>query len=113
MNVRRVLTAPGLAASPPALLRTAIRKRTCVQATYNRLTIRLAPHALYTRHDEYYVDGVVLERDGQPPREARLGTFKVDGLRELALAAAPFVPETQFDPGSPKYDEGAILVASD
>ena len=114
MSIRRVLTARtvGASSSAPALLRTAIRNGTCVQAVYNRLAILLAPHALYTRHGEHYVDGVVRTREGQPPREAKLGTFKVDGLRELSLAAEPFAPDALFDRASPKYGEDAVMVAS-
>jgi hypothetical protein len=72
------------------LLGTAIRTRTCVRAVYNRTAIRMAPHALYRRNDDLFVDGVVLERDGQPPRELKLGTFKLDGLKDLAwLGSSP------------------------
>jgi hypothetical protein len=113
VNVRRVLTV-GAAAGPapaPALLRTAIRTRTCVSAVYNRLAIRLAPHALYTKHGEHYVDGVVVTRDGQPPKEMKLGAFKLDGLRELSLAAFPFAPAPVFDPAAERYGEDALLVA--
>ena len=114
MSLRRVLTArtDGASSSAPALVRTAIRNRTCLQAVYNRLTILLAPHALYTRHGEHYVDGVVQSREGQPPKEAKLGTFKVDGLRELSLAAVPFLPDALFDPGADKYGEDAVMVAA-
>ena len=112
VNTRRVLTArlPDATASGPALIRTALRTRTCVEASYNRQKIVLAPHALYTRHGEPYVDGVVVQRDGQPPREVKLGAFKVDGLRELGLAPVPFRPEPVFDPAAPRYGEDAVKV---
>jgi hypothetical protein len=114
VNTRRVLTArlPGAAASGPALIRTALRTRTCIEATYNKQKILLAPHALYTRHGEPYVDGVVLQRDGQPPREAKLGAFKVDGLRMLVPAAVPFEPHDLLDRGADRYGEDAVLVAA-
>ena len=113
MSLRRVLTArtDGAPSTAPALLRTAIRNRTCIQAVYNRLAILLAPHALYTRHGEHYVDGVVQSRDGQPPKEPKLGTFKVDGLRDLSLAAVPFLPDALFDRGAPRYGDDAVMVA--
>jgi hypothetical protein len=92
------------------LVRSAIRTRTCVRAIYNRGEIRMAPHALYSRHGELFVDGVVLERDGQPPREAKLGTFKLDGLKALASAPIRFDPHSVFDPAAEKY-AGVELIA--
>lgn len=82
----------------------------CVEAVYNRMKVRLAPHILYTRHDELYVDAVTLERDGLPPREIKIGTFKLAGLRELALGEQSFEREAIFDPGESKY-EGVTLFA--
>ena len=57
----------------------------CVAATYNKTQFRLAPHILYTRHDELYVDAVALEKDGAPPREVKLGTFKLSGKKLLEI----------------------------
>ena len=88
----------------------AIATRKIVEAVYNRTAFKLAPHILYTRHDEVYLDAVALERDGQPPREVKLGTFKVAGLRDVAVADAPFEPEKVFDPGDSKY-AGVTLFA--
>jgi hypothetical protein len=93
------------------ILFEAIALRKCIEATYNKMVVRLAPYILYTRHDEIYVDAVTLERDGQPPREIKLGTFKLAGLKELTLANLPFMPERPlFDPKSEKY-EGVTLFA--
>ena len=88
----------------------AIALKTSVEAVYNRMKLRLAPHILYTRHDELFIDAVTLERDGQPPREIKLGTFKLAGLREVALADQPFQPAPVFDPGESKY-AGVTLFA--
>ena len=92
------------------ILLEAIARGTCVEAVYNRLRVILAPHILYTRHDELYVDAVTLEREGLPPREIKLGAFKVTGLHELALAERPFEREAVFDPGESKY-AGVTLFA--
>jgi hypothetical protein len=88
----------------------AIATRKCVAATYNRTDFKLAPHILYTRHDEVYLDAVALERDGRPPRELKLGTFKVAGLSNVAVADAAFEPESLFDPADEKY-AGVTLFA--
>jgi hypothetical protein len=82
----------------------------CIVAVYNRMKVRLAPHILYTRHDELYVDAVTVERDGLPPREVKLGTFKLAGLRDLALGEQSFQPEPIFDPAESKY-AGVTLFA--
>ena len=89
----------------------AIARRRCLEATYNRMTVRLAPHILYTRHDELFVDAVTVTRDGQRPRETKIGTFKVDGLRDPAVGAQPFQLEPGFDPTDPKYAGVTLLVA--
>ena len=92
------------------ILLEAIALRTCIEATYNRMKMRLAPHILYTRHDELFIDAVTLQRDGRPPREVKLGTFKLAGLREVALAGQPFQPAPVFDPRESKY-AGVTLFA--
>lgn len=88
----------------------AIALRKCVAATYNRGRVTLAPHIMYTRHDELYIDAVTLERDGRPPREMKMGTFKLSGLHDLAVADHPFSPEPMFNPADEKY-AGTTLFA--
>ena len=79
--------------------------------TYNRQQMVLAPHILYTRHGELYVDAVALERDGQPPKELKLGTFKLTGLKDLALDdRRTFQRQPVYDPALPRY-EGETLFA--
>lgn len=99
-----------LAAMPSRTLLEAIALRKCITARYNRGTVTLAPHILYTRHDELFIDAVTVERDGQPPREAKLGTFKLAGLTELALDEKPFEIFREFDIAAPRY-AGATLFA--
>jgi hypothetical protein len=86
----------------------ALRKR--IRATYNRMVVTLAPHILYTRHDELFIDAVTIERDGQPPREVKLGTFKLAGLKDVALLDRSFVPDPLFDRTDAKY-AGVTLFA--
>lgn len=92
------------------LLFEAIALRKCVDAVYNRMAVTLAPHILYTRHDEIYVDAVTIERDGQPPREPKLGAFKLTGLKDLALGTRVFAPNPLFNPREPKYDGVTLFV---
>lgn len=92
------------------ILLEAIALRKCIAARYNRGTVRLAPHILYTRHDELYVDAITVERDGKPPREVKLGSFKLTGLTDLELAGQHFEPAPIFDPTAERY-QGAALFA--
>lgn len=82
----------------------------CVAATYNRTKFRLAPHIVYTRHDELYVDAVALEKDGEPPREVKLGTFKLSGLKEVSVEDEHFQPVDIFEPEAEKYEGETLLV---
>jgi hypothetical protein len=87
----------------------AIARRMCVDAVYNRMTMRLSPHILYTRHDDLFVDAVTVARDGQPPRELKIGTFKLSGLRDMVVTAAPFVPQRVFDPNDARYRDVTLF----
>jgi hypothetical protein len=86
----------------------AIALKKIVVATYNRTRMKLAPHILYTRNDALFVDAVALEKDGAPPKEKKLGAFKLDGLSDIALADQHFELQAVFDPAQPRYD-GATL----
>jgi len=98
--------------STPILLE-AIALRTCVRAVYNGGAVTLAPHILYQRHDDLFVDAITVERDNRPPREVKIGTFKLAGLRNLELAGRPFAPEPSFDPGHPRYVGALFAVGPD
>ena len=105
-------------AEAPAALTTrvlleAIAKRLCVEPTYNKQTVRLAPHIVYTRHGELHVDGVTAARDGKAPREVKLGTFKLSGLHATGLTKRLFVPHRDFDAGQEKYAGVTIFALGD
>ena len=104
----RVLAQPAPGAAPVIL--EAIVKHMAVAATYNRGEVVLAPHILYTRHGELYVDAVTSERDGKPPKEAKVGAFKLAGLNPLRITARRFEPSPLFDAADPRY-EGQTLMA--
>ena len=48
-----------------ALLLQAIALRKCITATYNRMVCTLAPHILFTKHDDVFVDAVRALADEQ------------------------------------------------
>jgi hypothetical protein len=88
---------------PTRELLEAIARRLCVSCVYNKTNVTLAPHIVYTKHDELFVDAVPLERDGKPPRELKLGTFKLAGLNDTAITSRIFDRYNGFDPRDPKY----------
>jgi hypothetical protein len=88
----------------------AVVKKQAIAATYNRGTVTLAPHIVYTKHGEIYVDAVTLERDGKPPKEEKIGAFKLAGLSGLRITPRRFTPSELFVPGEEKY-VGVTLLA--
>ncbi|WP_422343871.1 hypothetical protein [Parasphingorhabdus sp.] len=82
----------------------------CVTATYNHMQVMLAPHVLYTRHDEMHVDAVTIEREGQPPRELKLGTFKLSGLKDVVVEDRQFEPYDIFDAAAEKYQGTTLMM---
>ena len=87
----------------------AIVRQLAVTATYNKGIVTIAPHILYTRHGEIYVDATTVERDGKPPREEKLGTFKLDGLGEPTLTDKAFTPSALFEPEAEKYVDVTLM----
>ena len=106
----RVLAQPKPGAAPIVL--EAIVKTLAIVATYNRGEVTLAPHVLYTRHGELYVDAVTIERDGKPPKETKIGAFKLAGLSPIRLTARRFQPSDLFNAAEEKY-AGVSLMAVD
>ena len=96
-------------AGPPAIVLEAIVKQRAIAGTYNRADVTLAPHILYTRHGDLHIDALTLERDGRPPREVKIGTFKLAGLGALRLTPRRFEPSRLFDSGDSKYADVALL----
>lgn len=88
----------------------AIAKHGCIEANYNRGRVKLAPHILYTRNDELFIDAMTIARDGVPPREPKIGSFKLSGLGELSPADGSFTPSELFDPKEERY-QGTTLFA--
>ncbi len=88
----------------------AIVKQRCVNVTYNRDKVVLAPHVAYTRHGELYVDAITIARNGMLPREEKLGTFKVSGLGEPRLTGRGFEVSDLYEPEAERY-AGCALIA--
>lgn len=74
----------------PTEIFEALALQKCLKVTYNKMVVTLAPHILYTRHDEMFIDAVTTDRDGTPPRELKLGTFKLVGLSDVQVLDETF-----------------------
>ncbi|WP_242124613.1 hypothetical protein [Sphingobium sp. Sx8-8] len=95
----------------PTTIFEAIALQKCLMATYNKMVVKLAPHILYTRHDEMFIDAVTIEREGRPPRELKLGTFKLAGLNEVSVIDETFeAMHGLYDESDGKY-KGVTLFA--
>lgn len=95
---------------PTATILEAIVRQLCVSATYNRKRMILAPHIAYLRAGGLYVDALVISRENMLAREAKIGTFKIDGLSELALTRRGFAASDLFDQTLAKYAHAVMAI---
>ena len=93
------------------IFREAIARKRCVQAVYNKRGMILAPHQLFERHGDLFVRAVTVEIDGQKPREAKLGTFKLSGLRELAITRKLFRAQPHLVAAAEPHAADTIVTA--
>ena len=93
----------------PTILEGIVR-RLCLTASYNRGSVTLAPHILYTKHDVLHLDAVAVERDGKPPKEMKLGTYRLSGLSEVSLTDRGFAAVEMFDPNDPRYHDVTLMM---
>lgn len=93
----------------PVLLE-AIVKRQAIAATYNRTELTLAPHILYTKHGDLHVDAITIDRDGKPPKEEKLGVYKLAGLSGVRVTPRRFAVSALFDPGAERYVDETVIV---
>lgn len=92
----------------PVILEGIVRKK-CISATYNRLHVLLAPHVLFTKNDALYVAAVTIEREGQRPREEKVGLFKLDGLVGLQLDDRDFVTSSVYEPEDERFVSSKLM----
>ena len=88
----------------------AIALKKCLRATYNRVEMKLAPHVLYTRDEDLHMDAIALEKNGAPPKEKKLGVFRLSGLTEMKVLDESFVPEGLFQPEAERYAGKALMM---
>ena len=91
------------------ILLEAIVKQLAVAATYNRTEVTIAPHVLYTKHGDLHVDAVTVERDGRPPKEIKLGIFKLAGLSGVRLTQRRFERSALYDARAERYADETVM----
>ncbi len=101
MNVSAAVTEAPVN-NTPFVLEGIVRLR-CLQVTYNRTRMIVAPYILYTRNESLYADAQIISREGMLPREPKIATFKVDGLKEVSVLDRAFEIGEMFDPELDKY----------
>lgn len=77
-----------------AIIETAIQRRRCVRAVYNRGEVVLAPYMLYKRHDELHLAAALVTRDGEAPKLAKVGVYRLSGLAGLEPTTKMFTPKS-------------------
>lgn len=88
----------------------AIALRKCLQLTYNKASVVLAPHVLYRRNDSFFIDAITVSRDGNPPKEEKIGSFNLAGLSDVSVAEQGFTINPLFDRMDPKYRDSTLFM---
>ena len=94
-----------------AVFREAIARKRCVAATYNKRRVILAPHQMFERHGDLFARAVTVEIDGQKPKEAKLGTFKLAGLRDVEITRKLFRPQADLLASAEPHVADNVLTA--
>lgn len=93
-------------------IQEAIAAKRFLEFTYNRMQMKVAPHVLYTRHGDLFLDAIPVERDGKSLIDPRLATFKLAGVENIQTTTTSFVPFPGFDASDAKYAETTLSCIS-
>lgn len=96
--------------APEEILKQSIFSKKCVRSTYNGDSVKLAPHALFCHHDQYFLYAITVDRNGNSPKQTKLGVFKVSGLKGLAPDEQAFQPLRKFNPKDEKIRGTVIAI---
>lgn len=88
----------------------AIALRQHLGACYNKLTLVLAPHVLYKRNDSYFIDAITILRNGEEPKEPKVGSYNLAGLSELTVLGDKFEVHPLFDRMDVKYRGNTLFM---
>ena len=85
------------ASAPHLLIMEAIAQRLIICVRYNQKMIELAPHFLFSRHEDLFLGAVNLNKNRRNGEEPRLGEYKLAGLSEIGLTTRSFEPLPGFE----------------
>lgn len=105
-------TATDTTTSPQRAMIEAIALKRLILAHYNGAEMLLAPHQLFSRHDELYVSAFNPRKNWRSEEERRLGHFKLDGLSNLRLTEETFEPLPDFDAIPPRETDQQVFTVS-
>jgi hypothetical protein len=88
----------------------AIALRQHLGARYNKLELVLAPHVLYKRNDSYFIDAITILRNGEEPKEPKVGSYNLAGLSELTVRDDKFEVHPLFDRMDVKYRGNTLFM---
>ena len=98
--------------NPQRAMIEAIALKRLILANYNGAEMLLAPHQLFSRHDELYVSAFNPRKNWRSEEERRLGHFKLDGLSNLRLTDETFEPLPDFDATPPRETDEQVFTVS-
>ena len=81
-------------------------------ADYNRGAVILEPALLFREHDALFLIAATVSRDGRPPREPKLGIFRLSGMRNVRRLRTAIDPALVAPDGWQAAREARELVAS-
>ncbi len=90
----------------------AIALKRLIMAHYNGAEMLLAPHQLFSRHDELFVSAFNPRKNWRSEEERRLGHFKLDGLTNLVVTEEGFEPLPQFDACLPRETDREVFAVT-
>ncbi|TYC89322.1 WYL domain-containing protein [Novosphingobium sp. BW1] len=105
-------TAPQTDATNERKLIEAIALRRHIRAEYNGTEMLLAPHRLFSRHDELFLSAFNPNKNWRSEEERRLGHFKLDGLSNLLVTEEMFEPLPDFDPAPPRETDEEVFTVT-
>lgn len=91
------------------MLLEAVARKRVVTARYNGRVIKLAPHLMFTRHGELFVNAHNMSKAWRADDEMRLGQFKLAGLNDVELLDENFDPLPSYDGAPPRSDDLTVL----
>ena len=95
--------------NPERLVIEAIALKRAITAEYNGAEMLLAPHLLFSRHEDLFLSALNLRKTWRSEEEMRLGAFKLDGLSRIAVTEQEFEPMAGFEPTPPRETDREVF----